>query len=66
MSLPSYPEIIEGDKFDKKTKWRTNTDVVKMCWGCEKKFTTGFLVYNTSKGRRFFLCEDCYKKIVGE
>lgn len=57
-------EIIEGDKFDKKSKWRTDTDVDKMCWGCEKKHKSGYLVYDTTKTRRIFFCEDCFEKIV--
>jgi hypothetical protein len=62
--MASYMEIIEGDKFDKSSAWRTDTDIVKMCWGCETKHTSGYLVYDTSKTRRIFFCEDCYKRIV--
>ncbi|MBD3195874.1 MAG: hypothetical protein GF317_12505 [Candidatus Lokiarchaeota archaeon] len=61
--MKSYPEIIKGDSFDTSTTYRVDTEVTKMCWGCEKKNTTGYMVYDTSKMRSIFFCEDCYNKL---
>lgn len=62
--MASYMEIIKDDKFDKENTWRTDTEVTKMCWGCENPSTSGYLVWDINKTRMIFLCEDCYDKLV--
>ena len=54
-------ELIKDDKLDKANSYLVETDIEKMCWGCETKHTSGYMVQNTNKMRRIFLCEECKK-----
>jgi hypothetical protein len=57
--MKSYAEIIKDDKFDLNDKYRVNTDIKKCCWGCEKGCEDGYMVWDTTKTRRIFFCQDC-------
>ena len=59
----SYKEIIKDDNFHMDNEYFVDTKVYKMCWGCETKHKSGHMVWNATKLRRFFLCEDCFKKL---
>jgi hypothetical protein len=59
----SYKEIIKGDNFHCDDEYPIDTKMLKMCWGCEKKSKTGHMVWNASKFRRIFFCEDCFTKL---
>ena len=61
--MKSYQEIIRGDIFKKKDSYFVDTAVNKMCWGCESMHTAGFMVFNASKNRRIFFCQNCYDKL---
>ncbi|MBD3213042.1 MAG: hypothetical protein GF311_10580 [Candidatus Lokiarchaeota archaeon] len=62
--MSSYTEIIKEDHFDKENTWRTDTEVSKLCWGCEKPNLSGYMAWDMNKARMIFLCEDCFKKLV--
>ena len=59
----SYKEIIKDDNFHLDNEYFVDTKVYKMCWGCETKHKSGHMVWDGTKLRRFFLCEDCFKKL---
>lgn len=61
--MASYMEIIKDDHFDMEDKYRVDTDINKCCWGCEKACKTGYMVWDTTKTRRIFFCEDCLNKM---
>jgi len=61
--LKSYKEIIQDDNFKTADEYFVDTKVYKMCWGCEKKHKSGHMVWNASKIRRIFFCEDCFAKL---
>ena len=61
--MKSYKEIIHNDIFHIDDEYTVDTKVFKMCWGCEKKFKTGHMVWDASKFRRIFFCEDCFSKL---
>jgi len=63
--LKSYKEIIKNDIFNSKDEYIVDTKLLKMCWGCETKHETGHMVWDTTKMRRIFFCEDCYAKLKG-
>lgn len=58
-----YHEIIKDDVFKFDDKFSVDTDVNKMCWNCETKKKTGYMVWDSDKLRRFFICEDCFSKL---
>ncbi|MFX1409424.1 MAG: hypothetical protein ACFFA6_03670 [Promethearchaeota archaeon] len=62
--MKSYKEIIKNDTFNKTDEYFVDTKLAKMCWGCEKKHKSGHMVWNNSKIRRIFFCEDCFKKLM--
>ena len=62
-SLKSYKEIIKDDTFNKADEYLVDTKVPKMCWGCETKHKSGHMVWDSTKTRRIFFCEDCFKKL---
>jgi hypothetical protein len=59
----SYKEIIKNDTFHIADNYFVNTNVLKMCWGCESKHKSGYMVWNASKMRRIFFCEDCFDRL---
>jgi predicted SprT family Zn-dependent metalloprotease len=61
--LKSYQELIKDDKFDKEDSYLVDAKIPKMCWACEKKYQTGYMVRDVSKTRRIFFCKDCYDKL---
>jgi hypothetical protein len=61
--MKSYQELIKDDKFDVKDEYTVNTEINKCCWGCEKGCKEGHMVWNNSKTRRIFFCDDCFKKL---
>ena len=61
--MKSYKEIIKDDTFHFNDEYTVETNIYKMCWGCEKKHKAGHMVWDASKFRRFFLCEDCFSKL---
>ena len=63
--MVSYKEIIKGDSFDVNNQHLVDTDLYKLCWGCETKNKTGHMVWDNTKLRRFFFCEDCFNKLKG-
>jgi hypothetical protein len=61
--MKSFHEIIKGDTFDYKDVYYVDTKVTKMCWECERGHTAGYMVMDTTKTRRIFICEECYEKL---
>ncbi|MFX1569158.1 MAG: hypothetical protein ACFFCV_12410 [Promethearchaeota archaeon] len=61
--MKSYREIIKYDTFHFDDEYVVDTKVNKMCWGCEKKHKVGHMVWDASKFRRIFFCEDCFSKL---
>ncbi|NVM37588.1 MAG: hypothetical protein HWN81_18475 [Candidatus Lokiarchaeota archaeon] len=61
--MKSYKEIIKDDTFKKSSQYFVETKVFKMCWGCETKHKAGHMVWNATKMRRIFFCEDCFAKL---
>ena len=61
--MKSYKEIIKGDTFKTTDEYFVDTKVFKMCWGCETKHKSGHMVWDITKMRRIFLCEDCFTKL---
>ncbi|TFG08191.1 MAG: hypothetical protein EU539_03030 [Promethearchaeota archaeon] len=61
--MRSYTEIIKDDDFKVNDEYRVDTDVYKMCWGCETKHKAGHMVFDASKMRRIFFCDDCFAKL---
>ncbi len=59
----SYKELIKNDAFDTHDQYFVDTNVSKVCWGCETKHKSGYMVRNMTKMRRIFFCEDCFKKL---
>ena len=58
--MRSYKEIIQNDIFHADDEYFVDSNVFKMCWGCEKKYKSGHMVWDASKFRRIFFCENCY------
>ena len=61
--MTGYKEFIKDDVFDPKDDYYVDTDIYKMCWGCETKHKSGHMVRNVSRMRKIFFCEDCFKKL---
>ena len=61
--LKSYKEIIKDDVFKTENEYFVDTKLLKMCWGCEMKHKSGHMVWDTTKMRRIFFCEDCFAKL---
>lgn len=61
--MRSYKEIIKNDTFHTDDNHFVNTNVLKMCWGCESKHKSGYMVWNATKLRRIFFCEDCFDRL---
>jgi hypothetical protein len=61
--MKSYMELIKDDKFDAKDFYIIDTDEYKLCWGCETKHKSGYMVRDVSKMRRIFFCKECYDKL---
>ncbi|MFX0024099.1 MAG: hypothetical protein ACFE9S_17360 [Candidatus Hermodarchaeota archaeon] len=62
--MKSFREIIKEDVFNPKDEYFIDTKLFKMCWGCEKKYKAGHMVWDASKLRRIFLCEDCFLNLT--
>jgi hypothetical protein len=62
-NLRSYKEIIQDDNFHVDDVYFVDSKVFKMCWGCEKKYKSGHMVWDATKFRRIFFCEDCFSKL---
>jgi hypothetical protein len=58
-----YKELIAEDNFDKKDVYFVEGNLTKMCWGCETKHKTGYMVKDVSKGRRIFFCKECFDNL---
>lgn len=61
--MRSYQELIKDDKFDLKDEYSVNTDISKCCWNCEKGSKNGRMVWNNTKTRRIFFCENCFEEM---
>ena len=61
----SYRELIKDDDFHLKDEYKVDTKLPKMCWGCETKHKSGHMVWDNTKLRRIFLCEDCFNLLKG-
>ena len=61
--MKSYKEIIKDDTFKTGDEYFVDTKEYKMCWGCETKHKSGHMVWDATKLRRIFLCEDCFAKL---
>lgn len=59
----SYKEMIKDDKFNSMDEYSVESGVSIMCWGCESKHKSGHMVWNTTKMRRIFFCDDCFNKL---
>lgn len=56
-------EIIKDDIFRIDDEYLVDTKLPKLCWGCETKHNSGHMVYDASKMRRIFFCENCFAKL---
>ena len=61
--MKTYKEIIKDDTFHRADEYSVDTEVFKMCWGCETKKKAGHMVWDATKLRRIFFCEDCFKNM---
>ena len=61
--MRTYREIIKDDIFRVNDEYLVDTNEYKMCWGCETKHKSGHMVYDSSKMRRIFFCENCFVKM---
>ncbi len=61
--MRSYQEIIKDDTFDKNNQYFVDTKLPKMCWGCETKSNSGYMVWNNTKLRRIFFCDECFSNL---
>ena len=61
--MKSYTELIKGDTFDRTNEYLVDTNKYKLCWGCETKHKSGHMVWDATKTRRIFFCEDCFSKL---
>ncbi|MFX1313099.1 MAG: hypothetical protein ACFFHD_10885 [Promethearchaeota archaeon] len=61
--LKSYKEIIKDDVFKTEDEYFVDTKLFKLCWGCEMKHKSGHMVWDITKNRRIFFCEDCFAKL---
>ena len=61
--MKSYTEIIKDDIFNPNDEYTVDTKLFKVCWGCETKHKSGHMVWDSSKLRRIFFCEDCFEKL---
>ena len=61
--MRSYQEIIKDDKFHVDDEYIVDTKIYKMCWGCERKKTSGHMVWDASKLRRIFFCDECFANL---
>jgi hypothetical protein len=64
--MKSYSEIIKDDIFRVDDEYMVKTNEYKMCWGCETKHKSGHMVYDASKMRRIFFCENCFTKLKND
>jgi hypothetical protein len=62
--MKSYKEIIRDDSFHEDDNYFVSTNVLKMCWGCETKHKSGYMVWDTTKLRRIFFCKDCIERLA--
>ncbi|MFW9877147.1 MAG: hypothetical protein ACFFG0_28995 [Candidatus Thorarchaeota archaeon] len=62
--MRSYREIIDNDTFKTEDHYFVDTEVSKMCWRCETKHKSGYMVWDIDKMRRIFFCEDCFAGLV--
>ncbi len=63
IKMRSYKELIKDDTFRTEDEYFEETVLTKMCWSCETNHKSGHKVYDTSKMRRIFFCEECYTKL---
>lgn len=61
--MASYQAIIKDDNFDKQDSYLVDAKIPKLCWGCEKKYQSGYMVRDISKTRRIFFCKNCFEKL---
>ncbi|MFX1279174.1 MAG: hypothetical protein ACFFA3_07135 [Promethearchaeota archaeon] len=61
--MKSYKEIIKDDTFKTDDNYFVDAKVSKMCWGCETKHKSGYMVWNSTKLRRIFFCKECFSKL---
>ncbi len=62
-NLKSYQELIKGDTFNESDEYFVDANLFKMCWGCETKHKSGHMVWDVTKMRRIFFCEECFKSM---
>ncbi len=56
-------EIIKEDIFNPDDEYMVDTKLFKMCWGCESKHKVGHMVWDNTKLRRIFFCENCFSNL---
>ncbi|MFX1493200.1 MAG: hypothetical protein ACFFBZ_02855 [Promethearchaeota archaeon] len=61
--MKSYKEIIKNDVFKTEDEYVIDTNLSKMCWACEMKHKSGHMVWDSTKMRRIFFCENCFTKL---
>ncbi|MFX1379951.1 MAG: hypothetical protein ACFFA4_12750 [Promethearchaeota archaeon] len=61
--MKSYKEIIKDDNFNVLDEYSIDTKLYKMCWGCELKSRAGHMVWDATKIRRIFFCNECFSKL---
>ncbi len=61
--MRSYKEILKDDIFKADDEYLVSTNAFKMCWGCETKHKSGHMVYDATKMRRIFFCEECFTEL---
>ena len=61
--MKTYMDIIKDNDFNVSDEYIVDTEIYKMCWGCETKHKSGHMVWDSTKLRRIFFCEDCFKKL---
>jgi hypothetical protein len=61
--MKTFSDIIKDNVFNVSDEYVVDTKVDKMCWGCETKHKSGHMVWDSTKFRRIFFCEECFKKL---
>ncbi|MFW9879844.1 MAG: hypothetical protein ACFFG0_42770 [Candidatus Thorarchaeota archaeon] len=54
---------MKNDNFDVGNEYSVDFILSKICWDCETKHMSGHMVWDATKTRNIFLCENCFNKL---